>query len=179
MAAYVLAEKEQEGVYAKYRDVLARASLKLAEALGVEAGAKAASDFASSVPDWPAFDDTPGALRALGRKGYRRYILSNVDEDLLRETIKRNGLEVDGCVTAEETRSYKPSIGHWMMFMEKTGADKREILHVAQSVFHDIVPTERLGIAGAWVNRYGEPLPDGIQPLYICDNLSDLAALLE
>lgn len=178
MARYVEAEKAQEGDYKRYREVLKGTALKLAKDLGSPASERASAKFAASVPEWPAFKDTADSLRALGKMGYKRYILSNVDEDLLRETIRRHGLEVEGFVTAEEVKSYKPSFGHWMRFFEKTGADKMEVLHVAQSLFHDIAPAGRLGISSAWVNRYGEALPQGVQPLYICDSLANLVGLL-
>jgi 2-haloalkanoic acid dehalogenase type II len=178
MAKYVEAEKAQEGAYKKYREVLKGTALQLARDLGARASEESAARFAASVPEWPAFKDTPDSLRALGEMGYKRYILSNVDEDLLRGTIRRQGLEVDGFVTAEEVKSYKPSFGHWMRFFEKTGASKREELHVAQSIFHDIIPAGELGVTSAWVNRYGEPLPQNVQPLYICDSLAHLVDLL-
>ena len=86
---------------------------------------------------------------------------------------------MDGFVTAQECKSYKPAFGHWMKFMEKTGAEKQDILHVAQSIYHDITPTSKLGIASAWVNRYAQALPSNVGPLYICDSLASLVSLLD
>ncbi|MDV3243810.1 MAG: haloacid dehalogenase type II [Nitrososphaerales archaeon] len=179
LEAYVDAEKRQEGAYKSYRSVLGDAAMKLATQFGVDASPGAAAGFAASVPEWPAFPDTARALKDLGEAGYSRYILSNVDTDLLRKTISRNGLEVDGYVTAEDTKSYKPAFGHWLLFMERTRAKKSEILHVAQSIFHDIIPTGKLGIESAWVNRYGERLPSNVEPLFVCDSLSHLVGLMD
>jgi len=176
--AYEAAEKKQEGEYKSYREVLASTAGDLAAEFGIKARPQALTRFAGSVPDWPAFPDTAEALRATGRKGFKRFILSNVDTDLLKGTIEHNKLSVDGYVTAQECKSYKPAFGHWVRFMEKTGAKKEEILHVAQSVYHDIVPTSKLGIASAWVNRYSQPIPTGVAPLYICDSLASLVQLL-
>lgn len=178
MEAYLTAEKTQEGEYKKYRQVLADTARELAASFGVEARPRACDLFADSVPEWPAFRDAAKALSALGKKGYLRYILSNVDTDLLRATISRSGLSVDGYVTAEEVGSYKPAQGHWRRFMEKTGAQKEEVLHVAQSIYHDILPTQQMGIASAWVNRYAEPLLPSAQPAYIVDSLGSLAEIL-
>jgi 2-haloalkanoic acid dehalogenase type II len=177
--AYVAAEKEEEESYRRYREVLCRTALRLADKAGFKAGQAGAELFGGSVPNWPAFPDTARALRDIGRKGYKRYILSNVDTDLLFGTIKKWGLEVDGFVTAEEVGSYKPSEGHWTRFMQKTGARKEEMLHVAQSVYHDILPTQRMGIASAWVNRYAEPLPAEARPSYIVDSLRNLNEVLD
>ena len=176
---YVNAEKIQEGSYMKYREVLRRTVLSLSGTLGVEVSDAASNRFASSVPRWPAFPDTREFLHEMGSQGYRRYILSNVDTDLLEETISRHGLEVDGFVTAEQVGSYKPMLGHWVRFMKVTGARREEILHVAQSIYHDIVPTNAMGISSAWINRYGEPLPEGVNPLFLSDSLAHLREVLE
>jgi 2-haloalkanoic acid dehalogenase type II len=142
-------------------------------------GREAADEFASSVPWWPAFPDSRSFLKKMGDAGLARYILSNVDTDILRETIRRNRFEVEGYVTAEEVGGYKPGRRHWLRFLEKTGARKEETLHVAQSVFHDIIPAQELGFASAWVNRYREAIPAGAQPLYIVDSLKSLGGILE
>jgi 2-haloalkanoic acid dehalogenase type II len=179
MEAYVAAEKKQEGEYKKYREVLKGTFENLVGEVGLSVPKGASERFAGSVPKWPAFQDTAATLRRLGQLGYKRYILSNVDNDLLLGTISRNGLEVDGTVTAEDVGSYKPSPGHWVKFLEKTGAKKERVLHAAQSIYHDVLPTRVLGIASAWVNRYAEPLPPGVEPAYISDSLGNLAKMLE
>ncbi len=178
MDIFVRTENEEEGSYKKYREVLRNTAMRLSDRLGVKLREGGADEFAGSVPRWSAFEDSASVLKKLGRLGYKRFILSNVDTDLLEGSIRRNGLEVDGFVTAEEVRSYKPSYGHWSRFMQKTGAEKKEILHVGQSVFHDMVPAERLGLKTAWVNRYRNPFPKGIEPLFVCDSLESLETLL-
>lgn len=179
LRAYVAAEKEQEKTYQKYRDVLKKAALALSQTLGVKLGPDAPERFSSSVPHWPAFSDSRSFLKRMGEAGFARYILSNVDTDILKETIRRNRFEVDGYVTAEEVGSYKPERGHWLRFLERTGARKEEVLHVAQSVFHDILPAQELGVSSVWVNRYREAIPAGAEPLLIVDNLRSLGGLLE
>jgi 2-haloalkanoic acid dehalogenase type II len=177
--AYVLAEKEHESTYKRYREVLRSTAMSLSDRLGVRVTEDGARRFAASVPRWPAFQDTRRFLKEMGSRGYKRYVLSNVDNDLLEGTIRGNGLEVDGYVTAEDAGSYKPNHGHWLMFIRKTGAGKEDVLHVAQSVYHDIVPTQDLGIASAWVNRYNESMPAGQHPLFVTDSLAHLSELLD
>jgi 2-haloalkanoic acid dehalogenase type II len=179
LEAYVTAEKKQESTYRKYREVLAGTVMSMSGRLGVEVTKEGASNFAASVPHWPAFPDTAEFLRKAGAEGYARYILSNVDNDLLEETISNNRLEVDGFVTAEEVGSYKPAAGHWLKFMKETSAKKEELLHSAQSIYHDIIPTQQMGIASAWVNRYAERLPPGVSPTYMSDSLSGLEEILD
>ena len=179
MAAYLEAEKRQEDDYMKYVQVLKSTFEVLSAGLGIAVSNGAAERFAHSVPDWPAFQDTASSLRRLGELGYRRYILSNVDDDILRATIRAHGLEVDGTVTAEQVRSYKPAPGHWERFFRETGAGRGQVLHVAQSVYHDLVPAKNLGLATAWVNRYREPMPANVAPNYVSDDLQGLVRLLE
>lgn len=178
LEAYVETEKEEESSYKKYREVLGSTAGRLANRYGATPNRESLVAFAGSVPDWPAFPDTYDALREFGRMGFSRYILSNVDTDLLRSTIEKQKLEVDGYVTAEEVGSYKPSPGHWLKFMGKTSAERNEILHVAQSLYHDILPAQRLGIEAAWVNRYRDQLQPSASPLFIADSLASVAQLL-
>jgi len=178
LEAYVTAEKEEESSYKKYREVLRRTVISMSGRLGAEVTEEAARKFAASVPTWPAFADTAKFLKEMGSRGYKRYILSNIDTDLLRETIGNHSLEVDGFVTAEETGSYKPAKGHWLRFLKTTGADKSEVLHIAQSIYHDLIPCGEMGMAVAWINRYGEPLPSGVEPTFIADTLANFAELL-
>jgi len=179
LAAYVEAEKSQEFEYRKYREVLRETVVSLSAVLGAKVTDATAQKFAGSVPKWPTFPDTAGFLRKMGSKGFKRYILSNVDNDLLEETIRRHDLEVDGFVTAEEVGSYKPRPGHWEKFFQMTGARRDRVLHVAQSVFHDIIPAQDMGLASAWVNRYHEPMTRATSPLFVTDDLSHLAELLD
>ncbi|MDG6900782.1 MAG: haloacid dehalogenase, partial [Nitrososphaerota archaeon] len=79
----------------------------------------------------------------------------------------------------EQVGSYKPRTAHWVEFLRRTGAAKGEVLHVAQSVFHDIVPAQELGIATAWVNRYSEHLPRDAMPSMISDSLESLANIID
>ena len=115
----------------------------------------------------------------LGEMGFNRTILSNIDRALLRGTISNNGLEVDSFITAQDVRSYKPDKGHWLKFLRMTGANKEEVMHVANSIYHDIIPASELGIRTVWVNRYGEQPPTIAEPSFTITNLSELVGVLE
>jgi 2-haloalkanoic acid dehalogenase type II len=167
---YVKLEAEEEGQYKTYREILR-------ERLKVAITEREAKTFAASVPSWPPFSDTVETLKELGKRGHRRIILSNVDKDILKETILRNSLDVDGYITAEDVGSYKPSLAHWNRFLDMYEAKKETTLHVAQSVFHDIIPCSKLAISTAWINRYSETTPQGITPTYVLDDLRGLLKL--
>ena len=175
---YVKFEAEEEGQYKSYREVLRDAAVEVAKHLNVSIAENEAKMFAASVPSWPPFGDTVVSLKELGKRGYKRVILSNIDKDILKETILRNSLDVDGYITAEDVGSYKPSPGHWNRFFDAYKTRKEATLHVAQSIFHDIIPCSKLAIPTAWINRYSEPNPPGINPIYVLGDVKSLMGLL-
>lgn len=168
---YLRFEAEEDGKYKSYKDILADTAMKSAGHLRVSITKEEARKFASSVPSWKPFVDTLESLRQIGEKGYKRVILSNIDRDLLRDTINQNRLEVDGYVTAEDVGSYKPALGHWNRFFDEYKATKNETLHVAQSLYHDIRPATSIGVATAWINRYSDVKPSEINPAYVSPDL--------
>lgn len=177
--AYDEAERTVEHRYAPYREVLASAAMRAAGILGTRLAPARAREFADSLPTWSAFADTAEVLRALGRRGVRRIILSNVDRGLLEGTLRRSRLEVDGFVTAEDVRSYKPAPSHWREFLRRYLVPRTATLHVAQSWFHDIVPAGKLGFRTVWVDRYDESLPAHVRPTFIARDLRDLLRFIE
>jgi 2-haloacid dehalogenase len=119
------------------------------------------------------------ALAELGSRGWSLAILSNSDRDLIASSQRRLGVPFDGTVVAEDVESYKPAHRHWERFFELTGADRARHVHVAQSHFHDIVPSRELGLASVWINRLGEraePAPDRELPdlVRLPDTLDEL-----
>jgi len=175
---YLKVEAEEEGNYRPYRDILTDSALRAAEHFRISITREEARSFAASVPSWTPFVDTVESLRQIGEKGYRRVILSNVDQDLLKGTISQNHLEVDGYVTAEDVGSYKPALEHWNRFFDEYKPTKDRTLHVAQSIFHDIRPASRIGIATAWINRYSDAKPADVNPTYVVPDLSALQQAL-
>jgi 2-haloacid dehalogenase len=172
-----LEAKEEMQEYQSYRDVLRNTALRLSAQLGAAMSNEEAESFAVSVPLWPPFGDSAETLRELGKRKITRVILSNVDRDLLRETLSRSGIGVDGFITAEDVRSYKPSPGHWVRFLKEYPVSREATLHVAGSIHHDIVPASKLGFTTAWVNRYNETDRHGASPSYVLNDLKGLLAL--
>ena len=176
---YVRLEAEQEGEYKSYRTVLQDTAIAVAKQFNTSISKSEAREFAETIPIWKPFSDTVDALKVLRDRGYKRIILSNIDRDLLQQTINENNLAVDGYITAEDVGSYKPSSGHWNRFFNEYKATKEETLHVAQSIYHDIIPSTRMGVANAWINRYGEPKPANVNPTFVCPDLVGLLNVLD
>jgi 2-haloacid dehalogenase len=105
-----------------------------------------------SVQAWPPFSDTVAALGEL-RKRYQLVVISNIDDDLFAETRKRLDVDFSTVITAEQARSYKPSLNNFQMALRTLAISPDRLLHAAQSVYHDVVPARSLGISTVWVNR--------------------------
>lgn len=108
------------------------------------------------VTEWgtiEAFPDTVDALAALQRGGWKLGILTNCDNDLFEATRAALGVEIDMVVTAEETHSYKPELGHFQAFEARTGVDRANWVHAAVAWRHDMVPARDLGLRRVWVDR--------------------------
>jgi 2-haloacid dehalogenase len=171
----------QQGPFRRYREVLDRTMSALARELGFEPTAEEATVLSRSVPDWPPFPDTVAALAALAGR-FRLGIISNVDDDLFAASASRLGARFDWVVTAEQVRSYKPARTNFHRALDRIGLPWEQVLHVAQSLYHDIVPARSLGLATVWVNRrVGRPGSGATPPAAARPDLTvaDLAGLVE
>ena len=153
----------ERGEYRPYRDVLAAAALGMARDTGVKLPDEAAQRFAGSVGEWPAFPDSPEALRRLGER-YRLGVVTNCDEDLFAASNRRLGVRFDWVITAGRVRSYKPKPRHFEVALEEIGLPRDRILHVAQSLFHDHVPAKQLGLSTVWIDRRAGKAGSGATP---------------
>jgi 2-haloacid dehalogenase len=120
--------------------------------LHFQASAAEVDSLHESVPAWPPFADTVAAMREL-QKRYKLVIISNIDDDLFAGTRKHLGVEFDGVITAEQAKSYKPSLNNFEMALRTLGISPDRLLHAGQSIYHDVVPARSLGISTVWVNR--------------------------
>lgn len=141
-----------------YRDVLAQVHAALAQEWRLPSDAAADRRFAAGIADWPAFPDTAQALRYL-QQHYKLAILSNVDRDSFRASNARLGVTFDLVCTAQDIGSYKPSPRNFEYLLARyaeQGIAAHEILHVAQSLYHDHAPANAIGLTSAWIDRRHE-----------------------
>jgi 2-haloacid dehalogenase len=157
LAAFGAAESvvQRESPQALYRDVLRQAMGRIAASFGKTARTDEREALARSVGDWPVFADTVEALRALKNR-HKLMVVSNVDEESFAGTAPKLGVALDGFVSAEEVGAYKPDkrmFDRALAVARGWGIPPQRILHVAQSLYHDIEPAERLGLRTVWVDR--------------------------
>ena len=189
LAAFAEAESAAQAANpsALYPDILRDTHARIAAKFGAEPDPAAAAALGDSVGDWPAFPDSPAALAQL-KQWHKLVIVSNVNRESFAKSRKKLRVEFDAVVTAEEVGAYKPDPRMFHRALEvaaSLGASPQQVLHVAQSLFHDHVPAKKLGLATAWVRR---PSPRGkfgaardpgqsIAPDWTVSSLAELAEL--
>ena len=141
-----------------YPDVLSLTHRLFSERFDLQTSDELDSRFGSFVPYWPAFDDSADALRQLKAR-FRLVILSNVDRTSFAGSHERLGVEFDGIFTAEDIGSYKPNPRNFDYMLSHLSDSRTEVLHVAQSLFHDIQPATKAGLQTTWIDR--QNLADG------------------
>ena len=149
-------QQEEETPGMLYTDLLAQVHIKFSQKLELKSTEQLDADFGRSIEHWPAFPDTADALRVLKTR-YKLVILSNVSREGFAASNRKLGVEFDAIYTAEDIGSYKPSSANFEYMFEHLendlGLAKSDILHTAQSLFHDHVPAKRFGLANAWIDR--------------------------
>lgn len=157
-----------------YRELLAVIYRRLAEEWNIPVDWEECVRYGNSIKDWPAFPDTADALRYL-KEHYKLVILSNVDNESFAASNRKLGIQFDGIYTAEDIGSYKPSAANfeYMLSMLKSrGYEKSDILHTAESMFHDHAPANRHGLSSCWIYRrheqegFGATMHPGEMPHY-------------
>jgi putative hydrolase of the HAD superfamily len=157
LAAYSAheARAETEHPAEPYPGILTRSLRGLGAELGAEVSEEDADRLGQSVPDWPAFPDSPAALAELAER-YRLIILSNVDRASFAASNERLGVTFSSVITAQDVGSYKPSPRNFQALLaeaDRLGIPRGRLLHVAQSLFHDHVPAQQAGLPTVWINR--------------------------
>ena len=146
---------ERETPTALYPEVLGAAFRRTGETLGGPVSDEWAQRLGDSVPDWPPFPDSADALARL-RNHYRLIILSNVHRAGFAGSNRWLQGDFAAVITAEDVGAYKPADNHFRALdrtLSELGLERSELLHVAQSLFHDHVPAKREGLSSVWINR--------------------------
>lgn len=139
----------------KYSDVLALVYRRLAEEWGVAVSREECRAYGASVRDWPAFGDSAAALAYL-RQHYMLVVLSNVDADSFAFSDEKLGRPFHVVCTAEDAGSYKPddrNFDYMLRVLRRHGVERGDILHTAESMFHDHGPANRHGLANCHIFR--------------------------
>ncbi len=169
----------------RYSDLLAVVYRRIAEEWNVPVSWEECETYGNSVGNWPTFPDSADALARL-KERYMLVILSNVDNASFQKSNERLGVEFDAVFTAQDIGSYKPHLQNFEYMLNclaRRGIGKHDILHVAESMFHDHAPANELGIRNCWIHRrsgkegFGATKDPGKRPRYdlVFRSMADLA----
>jgi 2-haloacid dehalogenase len=142
----------ERGEYRSYREVLNSVVRQFGKQFGFAPSEEQVRSLADSLKDWRPWPDTVEALRLLENR-FRLAIISNVDDDLFAGTLPQLKVKFGQIVTAQQAQAYKPSLKIFELALSRIGAPANRILHVGQSLYHDVIPAQLLGLATVWVNR--------------------------
>lgn len=142
-----------------------------AKELGLTSDKVSGDRFQASVVTWPAFSDSAEAMTRL-RRNFRLIAMTNVDRTSFSAYNHALGYPFHDTLTAEETEVHKPDPLYFAYNLGRQSAfgfQKRDILHVAQSQYHDIGVANQLGYTTCWIERrhdipgYGAtPVPEKV-----------------
>jgi putative hydrolase of the HAD superfamily len=158
----------------RYQELLSIVYRRLAEEWGLSVSWAECVRYGHSVKDWPAFPDSAEALQYL-KQHYKLVILSNVDNESFSASNRKLEVDFDAIYTAEDIGSYKPADANFetmLTMLKSLGIGKSEILHTAESLFHDHAPANRHGLKSCWIYRrhlregFGATMHPGEMPRY-------------
>ncbi len=138
----------------RYEDVLRTVLRRFGTRLGFAPTEEELDGFPASLPAWPSFPDTIEALGRLAQR-FELAVISNTDDALFARTNEILGVEFAHVVTAERTGVYKPNPRAFETALDVMGVAPATVLHVAQSLYHDIAPASSMGLATVWIDRTG------------------------
>jgi len=163
--------------YRPYREILVESFARTMRHFELEVFADGGPSLARSVADWKPFADTVPSLRKLAR-GRRLAIISNIDDDLLAQTVGSLLAPFAALVTAEQARAYKPDAAPFHLAVERLALPPSTILHAAFGWKYDLAPARSVGLHTCFVNRGGIARPSGDPPDLEVPSLAALADAL-
>lgn len=138
-----------------FPDDLVRVYLAIAPKLGLPAERKHGEHLRDSAKNWKGFSDSAGALAQLA-KDYRLIAMTNARRWAFDFFAQELGNPFYAAFTADDTGTEKPDPAFFenvFDFVASDGGSKQDILHVAQSQYHDIGISRELGLTNCWIER--------------------------
>jgi len=171
----------EKAEYRPYRQILAEVVRGFGRKYGFRPSPDDEACLARSLGGWKPFEDAVESLRALGQR-FQLVVISNVDDDLFAATRESLDVQLHAVITAQQVHAYKPAKKVFEQALMQLGCPASRVMHVAQSMYHDVNVAHALGITTAWVNRgggkKGATLPAAGQADFVVPDLRTLAAIL-
>jgi 2-haloacid dehalogenase len=147
-------EPKAQNPYQRYQRVLADVVRGFGKRLGFAVSDAEAESLPVSLKNWQPFPDTRAALEKLKSK-HKLAIISNTDDDFFAASALHLQVKFDEVITAEQAKAYKPALAPFHLALQRLRLPAESVLHVGQSIYHDVVPAKSLGMATVLVYRRG------------------------
>lgn len=138
-----------------FPDDLVRVYGVIAPQLGLPADDSHAQRLRDAVKSWRPFPDSADALARLATR-YKLIAMTNAQRWAFEHFARALGDPFYASFTVDDTGTEKPDPAFFeqvFAFVEKDGGSRDQILHVAQSQYHDIGISRRLGMTNCWIQR--------------------------
>jgi putative hydrolase of the HAD superfamily len=138
-----------------FPDDLVRVYMVIAPQLGLPAEEKYGVRLRDSASAWQSFPDSAAALAELA-KFHKLIAMTNARRWALGHFERQLGSPFFATFTADDTGTEKPDPAFFQKvfdFVASRGDSKDDILHVAQSQYHDIGISRALGVTNCWIER--------------------------
>ncbi|MFZ8846005.1 MAG: HAD family hydrolase [Candidatus Hydrothermia bacterium] len=178
---YSIIESRLEKNYIPYKEILKKIVIKFSDYFDFDLERGEENALLNNWANFELFEDVNETLKEIKKRGYKIAIISNVDNDLFELTKKKFEFEIDYIITSEMVKAYKPSKIVFEYALKVFNSNKDEILHTAQSYYHDIIPAKELGIKTAHIKRRGfgaTPRVEIVNSDYEFENLRELLSIL-
>lgn len=139
----------------RFPDDLVRVYLAIAPTLGLPAERSYGERLRDSAGSWKAFPDSVDALARLARD-YRLIAMTNARRWAFDHFAAELGNPFHAAFTVDDTGTEKPDPAFFEQvfdFVASEGGSRQDILHVAQSQYHDIGISRQLGMTNCWIER--------------------------
>jgi 2-haloacid dehalogenase len=178
---YSIIESRLEKNYIPYKEILKKIVIKFSDYFDFDLERGEENALLNNWANFELFEDVNETLKEIKKRGYKIVIISNVDNDLFELTKKKFEFEIDYIITSEMVKAYKPSKIIFEYALKVFNSNKDEILHTAQSYYHDIIPAKELGIKTAHIKRRGfgaTPRVEIVNSDYEFENLREMLSIL-
>ncbi|MFH1153204.1 MAG: haloacid dehalogenase type II [Pseudomonadota bacterium] len=162
-----------QGPYKKYRDILKESVERTLTSNGLKVSEGDGQKLADKWGTFKPYPDVKPVLTDL-KKNVKLAIISNGDNDILKQSVAGIEVEFDEVFTAEQCQAYKPSRIPFEFALGKMNVDPRDVLHVAFGYQYDHSTASEMGFMTLWVNRRELTLPEGARKFDM-----EIAALAE
>jgi len=107
------------------------------------------------------------------------YVLCNGDRKSIESAVEYAGLNVSGIICSEDAKAYKPNYRIYEYAVDTLKLNPTQVLHVGDSINHDVIPAKKYGMKTVLVNRFGQKVPDNLNCDMVCNSLLTLRSIIK